>query len=287
MKNILLALAFLAHLCAAETQEITVENTELVELQHWKKSQPLDEQFNAVELTMSSAEGENVLFLGAYRSELNHFTEEVTAGKKAFFIDFFPEHFGINVDDLKDPTLVCGNLDNIDFLGAMADRFAGKFSFITPDLGVFYGLNLQANHFKALVKMLRPGGKFVFDCDSFRIANSVEECILMAQSLYDYKLTAFEKFKTFAVEETRIIKIKILTEDESYEIDTEKAEFTAINPETKTKINEIYENYLRAWVDHNGIGVEIELISDEPVRYISHGRFEKPQILFQIIMTKK
>jgi hypothetical protein len=58
-------------------------------LKHWKKSQPLDEQFNAVERAMSSAEGENILFLGAYRSELNHFTEELTEGAKKHFLLIF------------------------------------------------------------------------------------------------------------------------------------------------------------------------------------------------------
>ena len=181
MKNIFLTLTFLAHLSAAEqtipAADEQEEAAKALAIQV-KESQSPEDQLVATDVALQQNRGlPKVLGLGAYPSQRNHFVfPEFAENVDLFCIDRLL--YGATIDDMHDPHFIKADLTDIDFLNAMAARFAERFDLITVDWSVTKHFSWSYEHILKFAELLKPMGKFIFDY-SPRMSNAKNagECL--------------------------------------------------------------------------------------------------------------
>lgn len=252
MKNIFLTLAFLAHLCATEQPIRAADEQEAAKALaiQQKESQSLTDQLAATGVALQQNRGlPKVLVLGAYPSQRNHFDfPEFANNADVFCIDrLLLIHPGLaTIDDMHDPHFIKADLTDIDFLNAMAAKFADRFDLITVDWSVTKSFSWNFEHISKFAELMKPGGKFIFDYSpQMSAAKSAGECLAPIITKPSDITADLRKFPLYLF---RSPELKPHEDSKS------------VSEQIKTLMQTNYRKYLTSWVARNStsdfIGIE-------------------------------
>ncbi|MBA4249020.1 MAG: hypothetical protein C0432_04320 [Candidatus Puniceispirillum sp.] len=140
------------------------QNSELLllsQLKDTKESQPLSKQLEMVDLIVGETDQFKILVLGAYPSQSDQFNFEQYLDPLVFYVDRLI--LTDKTEDLTSPFFIKSDVTDMHFLNEMVGRFEQMFDLITVDWAVTNHFHWNIEHIDAFVKLLKKGGKFIFD----------------------------------------------------------------------------------------------------------------------------